>query len=254
MSTEAPTRPRIGPGLRLTSLEVVLIRRLGLEVWKTTRWFWLAATVVTVLVGAVIAHFTPITSSIWENAGQWPRWWLFAMAVALIAVQLPVAVTHGVTRRAALRAVGVVSVLVSLFWAGYMVLGHVVERIIYDALGWPDAMQTEHLFTDGYDVLPMLAEYWLIFLGYLVAGLLVGGVYYRFGPVRGTLLLPATLLPAVVIEVLLSTGWYGTGLQDGLSIDRSAAPVLVVASVVVLSLGALAIYLVLRDVPIHGKK
>ena len=254
MSIAAPVRIGLGPGARLSPVEVVITRRLIGENWRIARWAWPAAALIAVAVGAVIAQFTPVTKSIWENAAQWPRWWLFAMAIALVTNYLPIVVTHGVTRRAAIRAVGVTSVLIGLGWAAFFVVGQVIEQFIYNRLGWPDEMDGPHLYDDGYDVLPMLAEYWLVFLSYLVAGALVGAIYYRFGAIRGTLLLPPALLPAVAIEILTSTGWLGAGLQDGLSIARPAVPALMITSVVVLSLAALAIQMVLRDVPIHSKK
>lgn len=253
MSIEAPARTGLSAGFQPPSAEVVITRRLIGGMWKITRWFWPVAVVITIVVTTTIARFTPITRSVWENAGQWPRWWLFAMAITLVVAHLPLVVMHGVTRQAAIRAVGFASVLISFAWSGFMVAGHVVEKLVFDRLGWPDTLDSPHLFTDGYDVLPMFAEYSLVFLAYITTGVLVGGVYYRFGAIRGTLLLTPALLPVVAIELLLSTGWVGSGLQDELSIGRPTAAVLIVASIVVLSFAALAIHLVLRDVPIQSK-
>jgi hypothetical protein len=255
MSTSAPASVRtgLGSGLRLAPVEVVITRRLLAEMWKITRWFWPAAVVLTTTIGIIIASFTPITKSIWENAGQWPRWWLFAMAIALVATHLPVVVLHGVTRRAAIRALAASGVLISLYWAAFMVAGHVVERFVYARLGWPDTFDTPHLFSDGYDVVPMLAEFALIFLAYQLSGALIGAFYYRFGGIRGTLLLPLGLLPAAAMEVLLATGWYGAGLQEGLSASRPGAALLLLGSAVIVGLTGLAVHQVLRDVPIHGK-
>jgi hypothetical protein len=246
---------RTGSGrLRPAPVEVVLARRIFGEMWRITRWFWPIASLVTVGIGFTISRYTPITSSIWENAGQWPRWWLFSMAIALVSTQLPLVVMHGVTRRTGLRALGLAAVAVSLFWAAFMVAGHVIERFVYGRLGWPDALESPHLFGDGYDVLPMLAEFFLIFLAYQVSGALIGALYYRFGVVPGTLLIPLGLLPAVAMELLLSTSWVGGYLQDTLSLARPPAFVLVIASVAVLAPAGGAVRLVLRDVPIHGKK
>ena len=253
MSIEAPVRTNLG-GVRLGAAETVIARRLLTEMWKLSRWFWLASLVIATLVGATLAQFSTVTSSIWEYATQWPCWWLFAMATVLVNTYLPIVVAQGVTRRAALRAGAVVAGLTALIWAGFMVFGHVVERTVYGWLGWPDTMSTPHLFSNGYDVLPMLAEYWVIFLAYLATGTAIGGLYYRLGGFRATLLLLPAMLPVVATEVLLSTSWYGAGLQDGLSFDRPAAPVLAVALVVVLSFPVLASYLLLRDVPLRSKK
>jgi hypothetical protein len=255
MSTSTPTSVRTGPGARLgpARVETVIIRRLLGEMGKLTRWFWPAAGLIAVGVAVVISAVSTVTSSIWENVAQWPCWWLFAMATALVYSQLPMLVLQGVTRRAALRALAVSAGLISLIWAVFMVCGQVVERFAYGRLGWPDTMTSPHLFAGGYDVVPMLAEYWLLFLAYLAAGSLIGGLYYRFGAVGGTLLLPLGLLPVAAMEGLLATGWYGAGLQEGLSISRPAPLVLAVGAVVIMLLAGLATCLVLRDVPIRPK-
>ncbi len=259
MSIEAPARIHPDSGFRLARAETVIIRLLLTRMVEVGRWFWPLGLVIPALVGAAIAHFTPVTKSIWENAGQWPRWWLLAMAITLVSAHLPIVVAHGVTRRSALRALAVSGVLIALLWAGFMVVGHVLERAIYDRLGWSDVMDIPHVFADGYDVLPMFAEYGLIFLAYLATGVLIGGLYYRFGPIRGTLLLVPAMLPVVAIELLLlSTGWY-TGLfgplnHRGMDVSRPPLAVFVGLVLVILSIVALAIYLVLRDVPIRSKK
>jgi hypothetical protein len=255
MSTSAPAATRTSPTARLrpTPVEMVLTRRILREMWRISRWFWLIAALVATAVGFVISRFTPVTASIWENAGQWPCWWLFSMATALVALQLPMVVLHGVTRRAALRAITVSGVLVGAAWAAFMVVGHVAERLVYAGLGWPDTLQSPHLFSNGYQVLPVFLEYFVIFLAYLVSGALVGGMYYRWGPIRATVLLPLGLLPAVAVELLLATGWYGSGLQE-LFTSRPPARVLTIASVAVLGLSWLVLHRVLRDVPIKSKK
>jgi hypothetical protein len=254
MSIEAPSRTALGSGIRLTSAEGVIVRRLLTEMLKFGGWLAFLGIVIPIALGAILAQFTTITQSIWEATGHWPRWWLFAMAIALVHNYLPILVMHGVTRRAILRAGVVVSVLAALFWGGFMTIGHVVEEVIYGWLGWSNRMVNPHLFADGYDVLPMLAEYGPVFLAYLAAGVLVGGLYYRFGTWRGTLLLAPAMLPIVVTEALLFTSWHGAVLQDSLAVDRPAAPVLVVGLLIVFALAVAVIQLVLRDVPVHSKK
>ena len=230
--------------------------------WWIARWFWLGAALIATLVATTIVQFTPITKSVWENAAQWPRWWLFSMAIAIVTTTLPVVVAHGVSRRTGLRGVAVAAVLISLIWAGFMTVGHVVERVVYGWLGWPDTMASPHLFADGYDVLPMFVEYAVILLAYIVSGCLIGGLYYRIGAIRGTLALPLGLLPVFAIEALLGTGWYGGFMYDraseqdqhGLGLTPPPLVIMVLVALAGLALSALVVHLVLRDVPIHSKK
>jgi hypothetical protein len=262
MSIEAPTLTATGTRWRLARAENVIVRRLLWEMWRLARWFWLGAALIATLVATTIVQFTPITNSVWENAAQWPRWWLFSMAIAIVTNTLPVIVAHGVSRRAALRGVAVAAVLISVIWSGFMTVGHVVERLVYGWLGWPDEMSAPHLFSSGYDAVPMFLEYAVILLAYLVSGCLIGGLYYRIGAIRGTLALPLGLLPVLAVEVLLGTGWYGGFMYDrateqdqhGLGLTPPPLAVLVLAALAVLALSALVVHLVLRDVPIHGKK
>jgi hypothetical protein len=253
MSTVAPVRAGLGPSLKLQPAEIVVVRRILVLVLKILAAVAPIAVVVVSGLVAVIANVSSITQSTWEVAGQWPRWWLFVAGITAVTTYLPVLVTHGMTRSAVARALGLAGVLTCALWTGVMIVGHVVERFAYARFGWPDRMTTSHLFSNGYDVLPMFVEYELIFLAYAIAGALIGAVYYRFGGIRGTLLLPLAGLPGAVVEALIS-GWYQSEDRVGGTDALSAGGVLVLVSVAAILLGAVALHLVIRDVPIHSKK
>ena len=241
----------------LTPGGAVLARRLIGQSWRLTRVLWPLAALIAVIVGACISRFTPVTESIWENAGQWPHWVLFSLATGLVSLYLPIAVAHGVTRRAAFRALAVTAVTVTLSWAACMVAGQLAERLIYHWLDWPDVLTGSHLFTSGShftgaDVLPMFADYGLLFLGYAATGALVGAAYFRLGGRLGTVVLPLTLLPVVVIEALLSTGWLGRAL-DSSGRYSVAAPVALGGALVVVLLTGWLTEVLLREAPLPAK-
>ena len=235
------------------SPSAALARRFLRDIGFLTVWIWPVAYVAAAAIIFTVSRFTEITHGGWENAGHWPRWFLFSTAIAFTAMYLPVAVAHGITRRAVLRALAATIAVTSVVWAALMAVGHVVEAVVYGALDWPAAPAAPHLFSDGYDVVPMLVEYGLLFGTYMVAGVLLSGLYLRYGAWVGTACIPLGLLPIVAVEALLSTGWVGGVLQEQAGADRLAAPVVVVGAVAVLALGAAAGYALLRDVPLRGK-
>jgi hypothetical protein len=238
--------------IKLSPAGIGLTRRCLAGAWTVSRWLWPLAAILAIVIAAVIAQFTPITASIWENASQWLRWYLFVFGIVFTTGYFPLAVAHGMTRRDVLAVFGLSALAVSVVWAMLMTAGLVIERAAYAWLGWTYTLRGPHLFDGGYDVGGMLAEYGLIFLSYLVSGSLIAAAYYRFGSWRGTLLLPLTLLPLVGIEAVLSTGWVGA-IEDSFSSARPAVLVAVVTSIGLVVLTALANYLLLRDVPIHSK-
>ena len=253
MSTMTPVRVGLGPTLKLRPAEIAVVRRILVLVVKIVAGVVPIAALLMTGVVAAIAATSSITQSTWEIAGQWPRWWLFVAGITAVTTYLPVLVTHGMTRWAVFRALGLAGLLTCSLWTAAMVVGHVVERFAYARFGWPDRMTTSHLFGNGYDVLPMILEYELIFLAYTVAGALIGAVYYRFGGIRGTLLLPLAGLPGAIVEALVS-GWYQSEDRVGLPDSASAGLALVLMSVATIVLGAAVLHLVIRDVPIQSKK
>jgi hypothetical protein len=235
----------------LSPQSAVLTRRLLTQSWKVSLRLWPATAIVTIVIGAVIAQFTPITVSIWEYASIWPRWFLFTVGLTVVSGYLPLLVVNGMTRRDVLTALGLTSVVGSLCWAAFMTAGMVVERAVYSWLDWTHVVDGGYLFHGDSSVVGLLGEYGLLFLGYLVAGSLIAAAYYRFGVKAGSWLLPLTLLPVIVLEALLSGDW--TGTAERLSSAWSATLVGLIGSLLLIGLTGLADYLLLRDVPIHGK-
>lgn len=240
-----PTDPR--------TAERNLTRWMSREVFQVTVWVWPGAVVVAAVVMVLINRATTVTGSGWEQAGHWPRWFLFAMAITVITKYLPIAVAQGLTRRAVLRATARAIAVSAVAWAAFMTAGHVVERLLYGAAGWTYAIDNPHLFDGPYDVLPMLAEYTLFFAVYMAAGVLAAGAYLRLGGWLGTAALPLTLSPIVAVEALLSTGWVGALLQDAAGIGRAMVPVVLTGGVALLLLTAAATWLILRDIPLRPR-
>jgi hypothetical protein len=228
-----------------------LTRRILAESWKASVRLWPVAVIVTVVVATVVAQFTPITVSIWEYAGIWPRWFLFSVGVMAASGYFPLIVAHGVTRRDVLTAFGLSGLAVSLLWAVCMAAGMVIERALYSWLGWSHVVNSGYLVDGGSNAAGLFVQYGLLFFGYLTAGALISAAYYRFGWKGGTWLLPFTLLPVIVLEGLLSADW--TGTLEQLSSAWHATLAGLIGALLVIGYTGLADYLLLRDVQLPSK-
>lgn len=185
------------------------------------------------------------TGSVWEHAGG-PVRWVFIFGLVITPMMLPPYLAHGVTRRTFTWAAALASGLLVLLTSAFLALGFLVERAVYAALDAPQTLDGRHLFTDPVQVHLVLAEYALLASGYLVAGWLVGSAYYRFGGWRGSLALPLTAAPALVVEVLLGAGWFGP--RDAVAAGTAVAILLAVA---VVGLALVALRLLTRTVPVR---
>lgn len=216
-----------------------LLRQYRVFLWP----IGIVATVAAGL-GLLVDVFTDrAVGSVWEHAGG-PVRWVFIFGLAVTPAILPTYLAHGITRRTFTWAAAVAGGLLVLLLSAFLAVGFLVERAVYAALDAAQTLDGPHLFTDPVQVHLVLAEYALLASGYFIAGWLVGSVYYRFGGWRGTLALPLTAAPALVVEALFGVGWFGDAVADG-----TAVAVLLAAAVVGLALVALR--LLTRAVPVR---
>lgn len=206
-----------------------------------------AATALTLLVRT----FTDgVDTSAWEFGGTSVRWMLFALGVAVTPLYLPTYVAHGVTRRRFTVAAALAGGGLAVAAAAYLAAGLLVERVLLAAAGaGGPQLAGPHLFGSTSQVHLIVAEYGVVNLAYLVAGWLVGSVYYRYGGRRGTLLAPLALLPLAGVEVLINMVDDLAGLLGPAS--RAAAPLAACLGLAVVAAGLLAVRAVLRDVPVR---
>lgn len=166
-------------------------------------WLWPIVIAVTLGVPVIVDRFGGHTGSIYSGVAQGPRWFLFAMAIVVIAEGLGPHVALGMTRRTFVRqnAAGLLVVA-----AGYGALSFAVtylERWFFDLLGWP--------LTTIYGQHPVPTEPWSLVLVdhavllavFALSGLAVGAVYYRWGGWIGTLALPLTVGPVFLAATVL---------------------------------------------------
>ena len=180
-----------------------------------TLWFWVTVLPSIALILFIVNRFTLPQSSGVAFSYQGTLWFPFSMAILMVVTYLPIHVANGLTRRSFASAAIVLNVGVGLFNAVITTAALLVEREIFDALGW------FHGSLDGTRVSPLhdgAANYALGLALLLIAGqlsgLLVGLTYYRTNGWLGTLLLPLTLLPILLVSMLGPEQWQMWALWD----------------------------------------
>ena len=236
---------------RTASAEAATYRWLMGAHLRSARWA-LGVYVFGSVVGIVgVNHFWQIEGSVVAFGRQGLIWFPFSMAIVLLAAHLPVHVQMGRTRRVLGRATVNAALTMAACYAVAIVAVMQAERALYAWQGWPHAILDQNVFAaDSSQVGLVLGEYLVASSAGLLCGHLVGIVYYRVGGWWGTLALPLTVGPILLLQVAMSTdfafldGDLGVGTAGGWLV-RAAAALVVLGAVVV------AYRLVLRGTPVR---
>lgn len=250
MTATTPTAPA---ATRRSPQWLTAFKYLVTPVYLLTLWFWaIALPVVAIVMFIVGQNVDQVTASGIAFTHHGSLWFPFSIAVILAVTYLPLHVANGMTRRSFAQAALAVNLTVGLLNATIATAALVVERTIYDRLGWI------HGGTDG-EGLPVLdggvLTYWfglaILFTAGQVSGSLVGLAYYRLGGIRGTLALPLCLLPLGAVAVLglgSSVQWYPFGWTADI------LPWGTVAAIAVLAAAAISFHYLVRNIPIDTRK
>lgn len=183
-----------------TSPTVHTVRRLGGALLRLGRWFWLVAVLVVVaanVVGWVTHGSTDVSIAVY--ARQASTWFPFSLAIMLVAAYLRVHVASGMTRRTFVRAALVVQVAAGVAYAAALTVLVLVERAVHDALGWGSAITEVMVVGADAATGSLLVDVAVPCVVANLTGLVVGAVYLRGGSWWGTLTLPLTVGPLVVL-------------------------------------------------------
>lgn len=179
-----------------------------------------------------------------------PKYFLFVIGLLLAVVHLPIYVAHGVSRRTFAAGSAYFAGLVGAAFALMTMLGFVLQDQVLQQFepteSWGGAMRA------GLGNL-------VVNLVYLGAGWLVGVGYYRTNGWLGTLLLPLTLAPVIVVEVAFRNGWDGmvpivAGSSDRWRHGPYSFAVALGIGVVCAVAAVVAGYIAARSMPIRAKK
>ncbi|USQ78510.1 hypothetical protein NF556_12765 [Ornithinimicrobium faecis] len=245
--TEAPATARRTPQWRSA-----LTYLLSAYVYMLTLWFWaIALPVVAIIMFIVGQNVDQVTSSGVAFLHHGALWFPFSIAIILSVTYLPIHVANGMTRRSFTQAALCVSVVVGLLNAAIATGALLIEREIYDVIGWVHGGNDGSgipLFNGGVLVYAMGLA--LLFIAGQLSGSLIGIAYYRLGGIIGTVALPLCLLPLAAVGLL----GLGEGVQwNPWSWTADIAPWGTIAAVLSLIAAAGVFHLLVRDVAIDSK-
>lgn len=212
--------------------------------------FCAAAALVMGIVLLAISSFVAPEMSVVAFGHHAALWFQLAISCGLVWVYLPLHVAHGMTRRSFAQAGLLAAAIAALVYAGAMTTLLVIERSIYSERGWfhgMDSVPGTTVMSAG--VWPYLWGVVMLFAAGSMTGLLVAAVYYRVGGWWGTVWLPLTLAPLLLIAtVALNPVTQWRPWNFGPAFSGPWQPVLGVA---VLAIAACAFYLLVRRMPIR---
>lgn len=205
-------------------------------------WAWSLIAVAAVVLPLLIARAGHVDMSVLAFAWQVGIWAPFSMHIGLVASYLPVHVASGMTRRSYVRSAGMTVVLVGVLFAALLSAGLAIERLWYGAQGWEWAYRAGGMGAVG-DVttagdLGLVLVYSAI--AYTIAGLsgqLVGVTFYRGGGWVGTLTLPLTVGPLLLVIGLVGGGTGPVPVDGWFDAAPGTVPVVFVVGVA-LAVGA----------------
>jgi hypothetical protein len=218
-------------------------------------WAGFVAFVGVIIVGAAI--FRGITVSGWEQgATQVPRWWVLFVGVHLGYTVLALHVAHGQTRRAFAQQAALFMLGFAAFGALLIAVGFALEGALYALAGWPQALSLSHLFTSPWQLHLVFTEFWLRFMVWGAAGLMLGAAFYREPGLGGILIPPAILLIAVGEIPMAPGNWWPFGdLPFFLDFGLTSVLLLVGIFMPLLSLAIISAiaWSVVKDIPLRNK-
>lgn len=159
--------------------------------------------------------------SIWATSGaSAPKYFLLAVGVMLTTVYLPVYVANGVTRRDYAFGASLYILAIGAVYAVIMTLGFAFEHALYTSADIMAGLDDPYPVRSTTDALATLVGELFIGIAYLCCGWAMGTCFYRLGAWWGIVLIPVTVLPAVVTEVGFDALWIGYGINEWLGIGR----------------------------------
>ncbi|TDD95800.1 hypothetical protein [Jiangella asiatica] len=233
----------------------VAVRDLTLGFRLSLIWFVVIIAIAFAVIGAIVVSVRDpsTTESVWENSAYATRYFPLSQGIMLTAVYLPVAVASGLTRRTFGYAATIGVIGISGIMAVFEAAGYLVEYWAFDLTGDVPTYATPHLFEHGYQFWISVPEVWIVVAGNVAAGWLIGSAYYRWGWLGPTLALPLLIIPALVVEALMSVGWAGAAM-DAMGFERPPTWLAVTSCLAVLAITLSGVHRFVRTIDIRPQK
>jgi hypothetical protein len=220
-------------------------------------WFvligWVVLAVVTAAVTLGISIWSHVDYSTWNYAAtQVSRWVVLGLGYDAITTYLRLHVAHGRTRGDFLRQLWLYLVGLAVIVTSLLTVGYVVERGVYALAGWQPRLQAvARLFESTGDVLGIFGGLALMVLLWTTAGVLAGAAFARH-VLLGLAVIPLGLLIITPTEILVG--------EVGVPLFRDTVHSLGLTTVegfgigvAAIAVGCVAIWGILRDIPVRPK-
>lgn len=222
-----------------------IMLRIGLE---HAAWAWALAIVVVAAILFTISRFIEPQMSAVQFTYHAALWYQFAMVITAFMSYAGAHVANGLTRRSFIRATLIVAGATAIAYAAVITLLLLVEERIYRQLGWYHGLSNIDGEVLASGTWPYVWGALLIFAVGNLSGLLVAASYYRLGGWWGTVCLPLTLAPLLLVSVFAmdhEVQWTPWDLTTGV---LGAASSVLAAGVI--AAGVYAYYRLVRSMPI----
>lgn len=179
----------------------LLRQHIGLAVWAVGILVVLATTALI-----LVDRYGTVEISIVQFGRQGFIWFPFSVSLISFTAYVSVHVAAGMTRRSLGRASIAAGLTMAAFYTIVMTGALQLERAVYGSRRWAQQITDDApVFSDTSQVGWILTDLGLVFTATQLCALLVGVVYYRFGGWWGTLAIPLTVGPVLLISPLLTT-------------------------------------------------
>ena len=221
-----------------------LVTRTLFRIYRPVVLWFLGMIVVGVAVAnVVLTRFLDPGFSVWLFAGSVGRYWLMVVGILLVSMHLRQFISNGVTRRDFLIGAAVFGLILAVFFAVLVPLGHGVESALLGldgrrGVGYPPFSFAVAVGEFGYSLPGALA--------FGVSGIAVSAGFYRYGAWGGSLVMLPALLPIAASQAFL-------GIDDHGELSARFVPYLaaLAISLAVTAMAAVLYHRTLRDVPIR---
>lgn len=224
------------------------------ELLAYTGVIWVLYLVAIVAIAYGIDRFGTVESSVWEPTSQVAPWFVLFVGARIGGTLFPLYVSHGKTRRDVFVESAIFLAIYSVITGTMVTIGALLERAIFSANDWPQTVKEQHLFSTAHDYPRIFVEFWVVFLAWTTAGMLIAAANYRFGA-TGLLTIAPCILIGGLLQALLSATWFPAANEINRIIEVDSTPILLA---VLLGLAAFALLLtfawyILRDLPLRTK-
>jgi hypothetical protein len=223
-----------------------VMRQLWAVNSRIVPWFWGVVLLSLAVVGAILGAAHVAGLNLWPGYVLTPcKYFLLVVATHAAAVQLPIHVGHGVTRRqysfGAATFLGVAAAGFAAATVASFAFGAFGKVIGGGTVGAVPVGEAPSLFVEAI----------VLYAAYICSGWLFGGLYYRLSGWVRVAVIPLGALPGLAADFMLPFDQSGVGLDDFVGFSGFYFVTALGVSVVIVAAAAYVGFLVVRNLAIR---